>query len=128
MNKFHFLSLLSLVVGIVFFYLGFINGEVEAGIFFIFPFISGSGIYSFLGLVFIIISIFLFLFGFTNFSLKEDFQQENYEPKSSRKTSIKGGGVVLVGPIPIVFASNWKIAAVLMIIAIIVIVLAFFLL
>ena len=128
MNRFHFLCLVFLVFGIVFFYLGFINGEVETGIFFIFPFISGSGIYSFLGFIFIILSIFLFIFGFTNYSLKEDIQPENYEPKTSRKTSIKGGGVVLVGPIPIVFASNWKIAAVLMIIAIIIIVLAFFLL
>jgi uncharacterized protein (TIGR00304 family) len=50
---------------------------------------------------------------------------EKDETISREKTSVKGGGVVLIGPIPIVFGSNWKIALVLMIIAIILIIATF---
>ncbi|RLF92053.1 hypothetical protein DRN50_09415 [Thermococci archaeon] len=40
-----------------------------------------------------------------------------------KKTSFKGGGVILIGPIPIVFGSNWKIVVFLMIIAILLMIL-----
>ncbi len=126
MNKFHFFSLLCLILGIVFFYFGFLSGDVETGVFVIFPVLAGSGIYAFFGFVFIIIAIFLFMFGFTNYNEIDEYQTENSELKPRKKTSVKGGGVVLIGPIPIVFASNWKFATVMMIIAIIIILVAFF--
>jgi len=127
MNKFHFLSLLCFIVGIIFFGLGYLSGDVETGVFVVFPFLSGSGIYAFLGFIFIFMAILFFMFGFTTYSESDEFQRkyDKYQPR--KKTSIKGGGVVLIGPIPIVFGSNWKIAIVLMIIAIIVILLSFFL-
>ena len=126
MNKFHFLSLFCLMAGIVFFGLGFLSGDVETGVFVVFPFLAGSGIYAFLGFIFIFIAFLLFMFGFTTYSESDEFptNYNGYQPR--KKTSVKGGGVVLIGPIPIVFGSNWKIAIVLMIIAIIVILVAFF--
>lgn len=45
----------------------------------------------------------------------------------SGETRVEGGGVVVIGPIPIVFASNTRIAIVLMILAIILIVLSYLL-
>jgi uncharacterized protein (TIGR00304 family) len=123
MNRFHFLSIFCLILGVVFLFLGFLNGEVDAGIFIIFPFVSGTGIYAFLGFVFIIVSIFLFLIGFFDFSQPGT---DSSELKARKKTSFKGGGVVLIGPIPIVFASNWKIAVVLIILSLILIFVAFF--
>lgn len=125
MNKFHFFSLFCLIIGLIFFYLGFLSGEVETGFIIIFPFISGSGIYAFLGFILIVIAIFLFLFSFAGYNKIDGYQNDNYELKPKKKTSIKGGGVILIGPIPIVFGSSWKIAAILMIIALIIILVYF---
>jgi len=126
MNKFHFLSLFCLIVGIVFFGLGFLSGDVETGIFVVFPFLAGSGIYAFLGFIFIFIAFLFFMFGFTTYTESDEFRKKYDEYQPQKKTSVKGGGVVLIGPIPIIFGSNWKIAIVLMKIAIIVILVAFF--
>ena len=126
MNKFHFLSLFCLVFGIVFLFIGFLSGDAEAGFFFFIPYISGSGVFAFLGFVFIVASIFLFLFGLTSFIEDEIYQPEDSELKPRKKTSIKGGGVILIGPIPIVFGSSWKLAIISIIIAIILIIISFF--
>lgn len=125
MNKRHILSLICFIVGIAFFAVGFFTGEAEGGVFVIFPFITGSGVYPLLGFIFIFIAILLFMFGLTTHIGPEELQVED-EYQTRKKTSVKGGGVVLIGPIPIVFGSNWKIAIVLMIIAIILIIVAFF--
>lgn len=122
MNRFHILSLICLVLGIVFFSLGFFAGEAEAGVFIIFPFISGSGVFPLLGFIFIFISIILYSFGF----MRNITSYDSDDVTSEKKTSVKGGGVVLVGPIPIVFGSNWKIALVLMVVAILIIIISFF--
>jgi uncharacterized protein (TIGR00304 family) len=122
MNRYHLLSILFFVLGIVFFALGVLNGEIEIGIALIFPFLIGSGLYAFLGFVLVFIAIMLFMFGFANISGvgSNDLNVEGddeYQPQ--KKTSVKGGGVILIGPIPIVFGSNWKIAVIMMILAII---------
>ena len=106
---------------VIFFVIGFLEGDVEGGIFIIFPFIVGSGIFSLISILLIFLAVIFYIFGFT----RVGFQGEEYSlPKDDtveKKTSIKGGGVVLIGPIPIVFGSSWKIALVMMIIAIIII-------
>ena len=126
MNKFHILSLFCFILGIIFFSLGFLQGDVEGGVIIIFPFIGGSGIYAFLGVISLFLAILFFMFGFTStLERKElDFEYESGQPE--KKTSVKGGGVVLIGPIPIVFGSNWKITLVMMIVAIILILVFFF--
>jgi uncharacterized protein (TIGR00304 family) len=126
MNKFHFLSIFCLIFGIIFFGFGFLSGEVETGVFVVFPFLAGSGIYAFLGFIFIFIAFLLFMFGFSTYFESDEFPTNNNEFQPRKKTSVKGGGVILIGPIPIVIGSNWKIAIVLMIVAIIVILVAFF--
>ena len=40
MNKYHVVSLICLILGVVFFAMGYLSGDVETGVFFIFPFIS----------------------------------------------------------------------------------------
>ncbi len=44
-----------------------------------------------------------------------------------KETRIEGGGVVLIGPIPIVFASNYKIAIVLLVLTILLMILVYLL-
>jgi len=126
MNKYHFLSLVCFIIGIIFFILGFLQGDIQTGFFVIFPFVAGTGIYAFMGFIFIFFAMLLFISGFKNRidSDKIKLDQENYQ--TTKKTSVKGGGVVLIGPIPIVFGSNWKIAVFLMILAIILILVAYF--
>ena len=118
MNKYHFFSLIFFIIAIFLFVLGMFSGDVQTGFFVVFPFISGSGIYAFLGMIFLLVSILLFVFGF-------GIRYEKDKTINREKTSVKDGGVVLIGPIPIVFGSNWRIALVLMIVAIILIIATF---
>ena len=122
MNKYYTLSFLCLIIGIIFFFIGIFAGDVEAGFVLIFPFLVGSGPYAVLGFLFMFIAIILFMFGFastTRASIDLPFDEDTYDIK--RKKSVKGGGVILIGPIPIVFGTSWKIAVLLMIAAIILI-------
>jgi uncharacterized protein (TIGR00304 family) len=118
MNKYHIFSVFFFIICIFFFVLGIFFGDVQTGIFVVFPFIAGSGIYAFSGLIFLFVSILFFIFGF-------GLKYEKDEMINREKTSVKGGGVILIGPIPIVFGSNWKIALVLMVVAIILIIVTF---
>jgi len=126
MNKFQILSLFFFILSVIFFSLGFLQNDVEGGVFIVFPFIAGSGIYAFLGVISFFMTIILFMFGFTSSLGPEELDYEYEQHTPQKKTSVKGGGVVLIGPIPIVFGSNWKIAMVMMIIAIILILVVFF--
>ena len=122
MNKYYTLSFLCLILGIIFFLIGILAGDVEAGFVLIFPFLVGSGHYAVLGFLFMFIAIILFMFGFastTRASIDLPFDEDTYDIK--RKKSVKGGGVILIGPIPIVFGTSWKIAVLLMMAAIILI-------
>lgn len=129
MNKYHLLSLVFFISGIVFFAIGVLFGEVETGFIVVFPFLVGSGLHAFLGFILVFVAILLFMFGFTSITTRRlnDLQYEGEDEVYPRKkTSVKGGGVVLIGPIPIVFGSNWKIAITMMVLAIVLIIVAFF--
>ena len=123
MNRFHVLSLFFLIAGIICFTYGMFSGDVSAGVIIVFPFVAGSGFLAFLGFLFIICSIILFMYASARNNI--NYNELDQEPVK-KKTTVKGGGVVLVGPIPIVFGSNWKIAAFLMVLAIIIIIILTF--
>lgn len=126
MNRYRFLSLTCFIIGIICFILGFLQGEIQTGFFVIFPFLIGSGVYSFAGIIFIFLAILLFMLGFTKNIESEGTEKDEEGTQQIKKTSVKGGGVVLIGPLPIVFGSNWKIAFFLMVLAIILIIITFF--
>ena len=126
MNRYRLLSIICLIAAVVVFALGVWSGEVEVGVIVIFPYLIGSGFIAFLGFIFLFLAIITFMFSFI--SQIEHIDYSEGEKFSPRESKIKGGGVVLIGPIPIVFGSNWKIAVVLMILAIIIIVISFFIL
>jgi len=126
MNRYHKLSILFFTGGLVFFAIGIFTGDVETGFVLVFPFFIGSGIYAFLGIVFVFISILLFIYGFAGATTGSiDLQFEKNRQNTKSKKIVKGGGVVLIGPIPIVFGSNWKIAIIMMVLAILFIFCAF---
>jgi uncharacterized protein (TIGR00304 family) len=66
------------------------------------------------------------MFGFTD-DKTNDYNLEEAGLITRRKIKMRGGGIVFIGPIPIVFASNMKIAVIMIIIAIIIILLSYFL-
>jgi len=112
MNSFHKLSIFLLIGGLIFFFLGIYIGEVQVGFFLIFPFIISSGIYPIVGVSLILISSILFIFSLGHF--KEDYIDDEIE-NSIKKRKLKIGGIVLIGPFPIILSSNWKITAIMII-------------
>jgi len=126
MNKYNFFSLICFIIGIVFFIIGFLRGDIQTGVILVFPFLAGSGIYAFAGFIFIFIAILLFMFSFKTNVESDKLKMDQGNSQQTNKASVKGGGVVLIGPIPIIFGSNWKIAVFLMVLAIIFILVAFF--
>jgi len=104
-------------IGIICIAAGIALGEGKAGIFIIFPFIYGNGLLIFIGIILIFISFPIFMlsqFGFADeiFSGKEVMAPEEI------KTEKHAGGLILIGPIPIVISSDWKTALILMAIGI----------
>ncbi len=114
-NRYFIASLAIFIVGIILIFIGFLLGESKAGLIFIFPVIYGNGSHAFFGIICIMISFILSAIGFFK-KFEGEYEGYKHEPmfepiKKERK--IEGGGIVLIGPIPIIFASNWKIAGLL---------------
>jgi uncharacterized protein (TIGR00304 family) len=120
MNVLRRLSFVLFIAGIICFALGVINGEAEVGFFLIFPFIVGSGILSFLGVMFLFFGFLLFISGFYQLNKDEYRYKEDSISDESSKTKVKAGGIVLIGPIPIVFGTSWKMTVIVLILAILV--------
>ncbi|ADL19142.1 hypothetical protein ASAC_0736 [Acidilobus saccharovorans 345-15] len=49
---------------------------------------------------------------------------EAYRQSSQAKGQVQAGGVVMIGPIPIVFGTSWKMAIIAMVLAIVLIVIS----
>ena len=121
MNKYQIASFIVFILSIIFFILGIRAGDVEVGFFLIFPFLIGFGPYAIFGFFFAFLAIVLFMLGLATRKSGDASLDENaYD--THHKKSIKGGGVILVGPIPIVFGSSWKIAILMMILSVILII------
>ena len=121
MNKFQIISLLCFIIAGFLFILGFLSEEVSGGFVIIFPIIIGTGIYSFFAMLLIIIGFITWFFGSVSINIEEEFKLSKSDENLPEKRKIKGGGLVFIGPIPIIFGSNWKITLVLMLVALIII-------
>ena len=118
MKKLGMFSILLFFIGIAFLIIGFLSGEIEAGLFLIFPIFIGSGPFAFIGFVCIFLSIISTFLFFPNRINNVNYTDlEINDTIKEGKNSIKAGGIAFIGPIPIVLASNWKIAIFLLIIS-----------
>jgi uncharacterized protein (TIGR00304 family) len=141
MNKYRVLAIISLILAITFFALSEARGEDSVYIFIIIPVFHINSLLSGLGAVFIFLTFIFYFLSFTEgFELVswDELQDEladrpvqRKEPpgNSSRKQpgrrlNIQGGGVVFIGPVPIIFGSNQKITLITVVLAIIIMVLA----
>ncbi len=116
MRLFH-LGIIFILIGFVFFALSAYTGEGGVALFLIFPVFYSSGIFGFLAILLIFLGFFLmFLSPFWSMqkmSRGEDVYYtpiENFEQKVDKKTEKRFGGVVLIGPIPIIFGSDKNMA------------------
>ncbi len=93
----------------------------------IFPVFYAEGLLAVLGVVLIFIGMLALLASLITFDLPRGTMQENEFAERGQasgernKTGVKGGAVVLIGPIPIVFGSDWRMALAAMILAILLI-------
>jgi len=99
------ISILLFIMGVSFIIASFLTGEAKAGLFIIFPFIYGTGLFMFVGIILIFISMLLFFFSFP--------YEKGYEIEE------KKGGLILIGPIPIIITDDRKIGLLLLIISLV---------
>ncbi|MCD6481112.1 MAG: DUF131 domain-containing protein [Thermoplasmata archaeon] len=112
---------LLFISGTILLFLAFLTGEGKGGIFIIFPFFYGSGIFSMVGILLIFLSFLSFFFSFPHEMGKTEFPP-------TEKTEMKTGGIIFIGPIPIVFSSDEKMGRLLVTIAILIAIFIFALL
>lgn len=108
------IPLILFIFAIIAFIFAFIEGELKAGIFIIFPFVYGSGFFSFIGIILLFTSFITFF----AFSFK---RVEEVEIKESK------GGIILIGPFPIIISDSLKTAFILLLISMIIFVVFLFL-
>lgn len=137
MNRFLAIAILLLICGIALLGFSVAEGESSAGVFVVFPVLIGSGLWAFLGMMCIMGAL---IFGFMGIGARfagfGDFDES--EPRAQQKQgqgqgprqrtgpAVRGGGVVLIGPLPIIFGSDTKLTIVLVILAIIMMVVMMF--
>lgn len=104
-----------LLAGIACLVVGYLRGEANLSLFVIFPVITATGGWSALGILLIIAGFFGLVLTWPAWSVAEPLPPETApavaasdasRPSSSRRW----GGVVFLGPIPVVFGSDAKIA------------------
>lgn len=135
MNRFLAIAILLLIGGIALLGFSVAEGESSAGLFLVFPVLIGSGIWAFLGMM-CIMGALLFGFmgmgarfaGFGEFDESEPGERQKQGQGQRPRTgpAVKGGGVVLIGPIPIIFGSDTRLTIVLAVLAIIMMILMMF--
>jgi uncharacterized protein (TIGR00304 family) len=122
MNKWFLLLPISLfLLGVFFLGYGLFIEEVTIGLAVFIPFIISNGVFGFLGIICLflsMISLFFILTQLSSIPYSNQSQQRDKGEHSSKKSKI--GGVIFLGPIPIVFGSDKKITQSMILVSIII--------
>lgn len=105
--------------GLALFIAGVMTGDTEVYLAVIFPIIQTSNVLSIVGLLLMFGAFFLWVMGIFAHPIRRDARMVT--PKGEPRA--KAGGIILIGPIPIVFSNDKNLAIILLILAIVVIVL-----
>ncbi len=101
-------ALLSILIGAGLLLYAIFSGEANVALLLIFPVIYGSGFYSLMGILLIMLGTFLLFLSPVESLEREAMvypeESENWYVENKEKT--KFGGVIFIGPIPIVFGSD----------------------
>lgn len=128
MNRYLGFAIILVICGIVLLGISVASGEGSAGVVLFIPVFYGSGLFAFLGVLCIMAGLILGFFGIGKGlgearEFEDTGESQSPQPAGPRtQKSIKGGGVVLIGPIPVIFGSDAKTAIVLVVLAIILII------
>lgn len=124
LNRYHGVAMVIGLAGIGLLIYAAIIGQGSAGICLVFPFYIGTGIYSAIGILLIMAAFIMFFFA-TIHSIDAEFMEHSvpmHPPLkdmdfNTHKHDVKGGGVIFIGPIPIVFGTDTNIASWMIIVA-----------
>lgn len=122
MRRLTVLALLALVGGFALLGYSAAIGEGRVALFLIFPFFTGSGIASFAGMVLVMLGLFLGFLSMAGFGLPgaESVSPPAVAPSTTPASPAKKfGGVVLLGPVPIVFGSDRRVTTAMLVLAIV---------
>jgi uncharacterized protein (TIGR00304 family) len=109
MNRWWLASIALFIASIILLVASVATGDGQFGIFVIFPFIVGSGPLAISGTALLFLAILCWFIGIWRTS-KYEIDETATGDNAGTAQRNKFGGVVLIGPIPIVFGSNEKIA------------------
>ncbi len=122
MGKLRLVSLGLLLLGILLIIYSVHEGTAKVALVFIFPVVYGAGVYLGSGILLIFVSIFLFFIsGFRRISNDSStYDSSSYRSESQKETGIDTigkskntadyGGVIFIGPVPIIFGKDKSIA------------------
>jgi uncharacterized protein (TIGR00304 family) len=119
--------ILSIVLAIFSIVEGFISRQLGVAIFLFFPVIYGTGLYAAMAVLFVFLSFVLF-FVYTSSRLIADdsknssaaYGSETRPPHAEEKQTHhkkQFGGVVFIGPVPIIFGSDRRVTGYMLIVA-----------
>jgi len=122
MRRLTVLALLALVGGLALLAYSAATGEGQVVLFLIFPVFTGSGLASFAGMLLIMLGLFLGFLSMAGLALpgaESAPPPAAAPPAPPASPARKFGGVVLLGPIPIVFGSDRRVTTAMLVLAIV---------
>ena len=109
------------------------QGQMRLALIIIFPVFYAEGLLAGLGVVLIFIGMLALLASFVTLDRprhaagETEIAERNPANGEEEREKVRGGAVILLGPIPIVFGSDWRMAVAAMILAILLIAIVLFL-
>ena len=124
MRRLALLALASLFGGVALLAYGAAVGQGQVHLVLIFPVFTGTGIVSFAGMILLVLGMFLGFASFSQFSMAAPPEAApaggptaTVAPQTAAK---KFGGFVFIGPVPIVFGSDVRVARLMLVLAVVV--------
>lgn len=114
MNGLRLAALASLAGGIALLAYAAALGDVQVGLFVIIPYVLGSGPLPFFGMLLLMLAATLWFFSHARIAAAPEAgsrapEREDEPPRAEGTTRARSGGVVLIGPIPLVWGSDRRI-------------------
>jgi len=122
MRRLTVLALIALIAGLALLAYSAATGEGQVVLFLIFPVFTGSGLASFAGMLLIMLGLFLGFLSVAGFALPATGAAPPpgaAAPAMPASPAKKFGGVVLLGPVPIVFGSDRRVTTAMLVLAIV---------
>ena len=125
MRRSALIGIVLIALGVAFWAYSMSSGEATAYIFLFIPVFQGSSLSALAGTLLLFIGIFLLFFSLAS---PIEAPSESAPPKTHKEGAVPGaakkfGGVVFVGPLPVVFGSDKRVAKWMLIVALIIVVL-----